>query len=144
MCRRIGIRYYEISHLFTQWGASHAPKIMADDEGEYRRIFGWDTDAAEGEYPRFLRIFLPDFIAHMKSMGEDGKCIFHISDEPNRDNLEQYTRSRAVVADLLEGYTVMDALSNFEFWKNGVIPGWMQWNNADMKKRICFFLFYYP
>lgn len=121
MCRRIGIRYYEISHLFTQWGASHAPKIMADDEGEYRRIFGWDTDAAEGEYPRFLRIFLPDFIAHMKAMGEDGKCIFHISDEPNRDNLEQYTRSRAVVADLLEGYTVMDALSNLEFWKNGVV-----------------------
>lgn len=121
MCRRVGIKYYEISHLFTQWGATHAPKIMADDEGEYRRIFGWETDAAKGEYPRFLRTFLPDFIAHMKSRGEDGRCIFHISDEPNADNIEEYTASRAVVADLLEGYTVMDALSNIEFWRRGIV-----------------------
>ncbi len=121
MCRRVGVRYYEISHLFTQWGAAHAPKIMADDEGEYHRIFGWDTDAAVGEYPRFLRAFLPDFISHMKSLGEDHKCIFHISDEPNGDNITQYTASRAVVADLLEGYTVMDALSNIEFWERGVV-----------------------
>ena len=29
MCNRVGIEYFEISHLFTQWGAEHAPKIMA-------------------------------------------------------------------------------------------------------------------
>ncbi len=121
MCHRVGINHYEISHLFTQWGATHAPKIMADDEGEYRCIFGWETDAAEGEYPRFLRTFLPDFIAHMKARGEDRRCIFHISDEPNNDNIEEYTASRAVVAELLEGYTVMDALSNIEFWQRGVV-----------------------
>jgi hypothetical protein len=26
MCGRIGIRNFEFSHLFTQWGAKHAPK----------------------------------------------------------------------------------------------------------------------
>lgn len=121
MCRRVGVRYFEISHLFTQWGAAHAPKIMATDNGEYRRIFGWETDAAVGEYPRFLRRFLPDLIAHMKSLGEDHNCIFHISDEPNADNIAQYTASRAVVADLLEGYTVMDALSDIAFWESGAV-----------------------
>ena len=50
MCRRCGIEYYEISHLFTQWGACHAPKIVADVGGEIRRIFGWDTDSCGEEY----------------------------------------------------------------------------------------------
>ncbi len=121
MCDRIGVKKIEISHLFTQWGAAFAPKVMATVDGEYRRIFGWDTPAAEGEYPIFLRTFLTDFLAHMKARGDDSRCIFHISDEPNRDNLEQYMKSRAVVADLLEDYTVMDALSNFEFWEKGAV-----------------------
>ena len=121
MCNRVGVKKFEISHLFTQWGAAFAPKIMATVDGEYRRIFGWDTPASEGEYPVFLRTFLPDFLAHMKARGDDSRCIFHISDEPNRDNLEQYMKSRSVVADLLEGYTVMDALSNFEFWEKGAV-----------------------
>ena len=121
MCDRLGVKNLEINHLFTQWGAAAAPKIMATVDGEYRRIFGWDTPASEGEYPVFLRTFLPDFIAHMKARGDDGRCIFHISDEPNAKNLEQYTASRAVVADLLEGYTTMDALSNIAFWESGVV-----------------------
>lgn len=29
LCERCHIRYLEFSHLFTQWGAGHAPKIMA-------------------------------------------------------------------------------------------------------------------
>ena len=35
MCDRIGIKYFEIAHLFTQWGAKHAPKIMATVNGGY-------------------------------------------------------------------------------------------------------------
>lgn len=121
MCDRIGIKNFEINHLFTQWGAAAAPKVMATVDGEYRRIFGWDTPASVGEYPEFLRVFLPDFIAHMKVRGDDKRCIFHISDEPNAKNLEQYTASRSTVADLLEGYTTMDALSNLAFWEQGVV-----------------------
>ena len=26
MCKRCGVQYYEMAHLFTQWGAKHAPK----------------------------------------------------------------------------------------------------------------------
>ena len=121
MCDRVGIENLEINHLFTQWGAAAAPKIMARVDGEYRRIFGWDTPASQGEYPKFLRAFLPDFIAHMKARGDDKRCIFHISDEPKPKNLEQYAASRAVVADLLREYTVMDALSNLDFWEQGVV-----------------------
>ena len=125
MCDRVGIEFFEISHLFTQWGAGHAPKVMATVDGTYKRIFGWDTDATGEEYTRFLRTMLPAFLEHMKSRrngrGDDQRCLFHISDEPNMDQLEQYKKSKAVVADLLEGYTIMDALSNFEFYRDGIV-----------------------
>ena len=121
MCDRVGVRFFEISHLFTQWGAGHAPKVMATVDGEYRRIFGWETDATGEEYTRFLRAMLPAFLAHMKARGDDTRCLFHISDEPSGEQLEQYSRSKAVVADLLEGYTIMDALSNYDFYERGVV-----------------------
>ena len=58
MCDRCGVKYLEISHLFTQWGAAHAPKIVADTPDGERRIFGWDTAAAGEEYTTFLRAIL--------------------------------------------------------------------------------------
>ncbi len=129
MCDRVGIKYFEIAHLFTQWGAGHAPKVMATVDGEYRRIFGWETEATGEEYSAFLRTFLPAFLAHMKARGDDKRCLFHISDEPHYDQLEQYRASKAVVAELLQDYIIMDALSNFEFYQQGVVKTPIPCNN---------------
>ncbi len=121
MCNRIGIRYFEIAHLFTQWGAGHAPKIMATVNGEYKRIFGWETDATSEEYVCYLRAFLSAFLAHMKARGDDKRCYFHISDEPNKLHIDRYRAVKASVADILKGYPIMDALSNFEFYQDGLV-----------------------
>lgn len=121
MCDKRGIKYLEISHLFTQWGAAHAPKIIAETDDGEKRIFGWETDAAGEEYSAFLQAFIPDFLAHMKKRGDDKRCYFHISDEPNRENLQQYIKSKNTVKELLKGYPVMDALSNPEFYRLGVV-----------------------
>ena len=121
MCNRVGIRYFEIAHLFTQWGAAHAPKIMACVEGEYKRIFGWETDATSEEYTQYLRAFLTAFLSHMKARGDDRRCYFHMSDEPNKLHIDRYRAVKASVADLLEGYPIMDALSNFEFYQDGLV-----------------------
>lgn len=121
MCDRVGVQYFEIAHFFTQWGAHHAPKIMATVDGEYKRIFGWDTEATGAEYVRYLRTFIPAFLGHMKARGNDKRCFFHISDEPSEEHLEAYRAAKAVVADLLDGYVIMDALSNFDYWKMGVV-----------------------
>ena len=122
LCDKLGVKNFEISHFFTQWGAGHAPKVMATVEGEYKRIFGWDTDATGAEYTKFLRSFIPQLLAFMKSKnGADKRCWFHISDEPSLDHLEQYKASRSVVADLLNGYPIIDALSNYEFYEQGII-----------------------
>ena len=44
LCLQCGIKYFEMTHLFTQWGAKYAPKIMAEVNGVETRIFGWDTE----------------------------------------------------------------------------------------------------
>ena len=121
MCDRIGIKYFEIAHLFTQWGAEHAPKIMATVDGEYKKIFGWETEATAPEYVSFLRQFIPEFLAHMKKNGNDKRCFFHISDEPQINHLESYKAAKSVVADLLEGYVIMDVLSDYDFWTQGIV-----------------------
>ena len=79
MCDRVGIKYLEIAHFFTQWGAEHAPKIMATVDGEYKKIFGWETDATGAEYTAYLQAFIPAFLEHMKARGDDQRCFFHIS-----------------------------------------------------------------
>ena len=121
MCDRIGIRYFEISHLFTQWGAKHAPKVMATVDGEYKKIFGWETDARSDEYVGFIRRFLAEFINHMKRAGNDKRCYFHISDEPTKDQLDSYCSATGSISDLLEGYVIMDALSDYSLYEQGVV-----------------------
>ena len=121
MCDRIGIKYFEISHFFTQWGARHAPKVMATVDGEYKRIFGWETEATSCEYVSFLRSLISAFLTHMKARGDDKRCFFHISDEPSKDQLSSYQAAKDSIADLLEDYVIMDAISNYEFYQQGVV-----------------------
>ena len=121
LCKKCGVEYYEISHLFTQWGASFAPMVEITENGEKKRCFGWETDGASPEYAAFLRAFLPDFLQHMRARGEDRKCWFHLSDEPPQEHLEHYKKAKAIVADLLEGYPILDALSNYDFYAQGLV-----------------------
>ena len=121
MCARCGIKYYEVCHFFSQWGATATSKVMAYENGEYKRIFGWETPALSDEYKTFLRQFLKEFIRHMKERGEDKKCFFHISDEPEKEHLEQYKAIKEMIADIIEDYTQFDALSNYEFYEQKVV-----------------------
>ena len=56
--RRCGVEYYEIAHLFSQWGAKYAPQICLTTEHGFERLFGWDTEALGEEYTGFVRAYL--------------------------------------------------------------------------------------
>ena len=121
MCQMAGIRYFEMSHLFTQWGAKHSPKIVADVDGIERNIFGWQTDATDprGAYAAFLSIFLPSLDRELHKLGIAGDTIFHISDEPAKEHLDSYMAAKRLVNPYLQEYDVMDALSDIDFYRNG-------------------------
>lgn len=121
LCREVGIEYFEISHFFTQWGAAHASKIIANVDGVEQKIFGWETDACGKEYSEFLQIFIPRLLVFLKEQGVDKNCVFHISDEPNIEQLPQYKAARDIIAPLLKGYKIIDAISNYEFYESGAV-----------------------
>lgn len=121
MAAKCGVEYYEISHLFSQWGAQSAPKVVATVDNKVETIFDWNTDALDPEYIRFIREFLKSFVEHMKERGEDKKCFFHLSDEPGLEHLERYKLVRESVIDILGDYPIMDAISDYEFYENGLI-----------------------
>ncbi len=121
MATRCGIRYFEMAHLFTQWGVKHAPKIMATVDGEYKRIFGWETDAAGEAYGTFLRAYIPVLRGFFREMGIEDRVWWHISDEPGKDHLTAYHAARAQVNEVLKGANMIDAISDIDYWRDGLI-----------------------
>lgn len=121
LCQRCGIRFFEIAHLFTQWGACATPKIMARVDGEETRIFGWDTPSDDARYAAFLGAYLPRLTAFLEEAGVAAQCYFHISDEPQMKHLETYQKASEVLRPLLKDYPIMDALSDYALYEKGLV-----------------------
>ena len=129
ICLESGIEYFEIAHLFTQWGANAAPKVMAYTEGELKKIFGWETDSEGEEYTHFLSFYLPDLIKKLDEWGLNGKVFFHLSDEPDENCIEKYSRLRKRIAPFLGGYPILDAVSRYSFVERGIVDRPVPGNN---------------
>ncbi|WNQ13089.1 hypothetical protein MJA45_08710 [Paenibacillus aurantius] len=121
LCRRKGLRYFEFSHLFTQWGAKHAPKIIATVNGEEKRVFGWETDAAGEDYRCFLTQFIPELIQRIRTHELENCSFFHLSDEPGLNDLPSYTQASKLVRSLLGNFPIIDALSEYDFYSTGLL-----------------------
>jgi hypothetical protein len=116
-----GIEYFEIAHLFTQWGGRACPKIVADVDGQIVKIFGWDNKADSPEYVEFLDALLPQLVDKLTEWGVASKCYFHLTDEPSIDDIERYAKCREIVKKNIGNLPIMDALSNYEFHKQGLV-----------------------
>ncbi len=117
-----GIHHFEMCHLFTQWGAHHAPKIVVQTAAGDEQRFGWDTDAGDPAFVAFLQQCLARLKDFLQARGCFDRCWFHISDEPNEQALESYRAARETVAAVLEGARFMDALSDYEYYTKGLVP----------------------
>lgn len=118
---RLGFRYFEMAHLFTQWGAAHAPKIVVTENGVPMKKFGWHTDALGEDYSTFLKAYLTALVAHLRELGMLERTYFHISDEPERQHIEAYRAAKALVRPYLGGRPIIDACSTFDFYRDGIM-----------------------
>ena len=118
MARRCGVKYFEMSHLFTQWGAAHAPKIV-DVNG--KKLFGWKTPAGGRAYREFLTAFAAALKPVLDEEGVTELCYFHVSDEPGMSSFRSYAKASRLVGSLFEGFHRIDALSKYEFYKKGLV-----------------------
>lgn len=121
MCNRVGIQYFELSHLFTQWGAKKCPKIMATVDGEYKRIFGWNTRASGKKYKKFLSSFAPALKNCLKELGINDRIYVHVSDEPNIMTMRSYRKAAKLIMEHFGEYPIIDALSDYKFYKKGLV-----------------------
>ncbi|MBQ6018915.1 MAG: DUF4091 domain-containing protein [Clostridia bacterium] len=112
MCLACGAEYFEMSHFFTQWGAKHAPKVIADG----KRVFGWETNARGRKYSGFLTALAAELAPYLNAKGVAEKCFFHVSDEPGLDDLAYYKSNAAFLKKLLPGFRFIDALSDYTFY----------------------------
>ncbi len=131
-----GIKIFEHCHLFSQWGAKATPNIYTKDG---KRIFGFDTDSHGEEYVSFIRAYLAEFFKFAKEEKIENSLIFHLSDEPKLEQLESYRAAHDSVADLLEGHPVCDAMSNLEFYTEGLVDQPILHVNhmQDYSRKVC-------
>ncbi len=122
MCKRCGVEYIELSHLFTQWGAKHAPKIVViDSKGREKKLFGWQTKATGRKYRSFLRAFAAELTKFIDENGIREKCFLHVSDEPSKLHLKTYRKHAKLLEENFHGFVTFDALSDFSFYKTGAV-----------------------
>ncbi len=121
LCLDCGIKAFEISHFFTQWGATSAPKIVATVNGKEKKIFGWETKASGKAYTEFLEAFAKEFKKEVKKLGIKKLCWLHVSDEPNESQIKSYKKAADILHRLFPDFNTFDALSDIDFFKNGLI-----------------------
>ena len=121
LCKKHGIEYFEIAHMFTQWGAKCSPNIMVKENGELRYHFGWHVASDDPEYISFLKQYIPAIVAELEREGVVGNTYFHISDEPNIRTLDAYTAASEIIRPLIGICKSFDALSSYSFYEQGLV-----------------------
>lgn len=120
MAERCGIEYFEMSHLYTQWGAKRAPKIMATVDGEYKRIFGWNTKSNGKKYKAFLAEFAKEIKKYFEAKHMKDRVFVHVSDEPN-GLATKYRKASKYIHQIFDGYRIIDALSDYRFYERKIV-----------------------
>lgn len=114
LCQEKGIKYFEHSHLFTQWGGKFCPKIIVEEKGEKRNAFGWEVASDDERYKEFLTAYLTALQAFLREQGVWEKTYLHLTDEPHGEHVEKYKELSDFVKGLTKGMKVMDAISEKE------------------------------
>jgi len=121
ICKKHGIRYFEMAHMFSQWGASCTPNILVTENGKTDYMFGWHVAADSKEYISFLKQYIAAISEELEKEGISENTYFHISDEPTLDDLNTYKTASEIIRPLIRGSKTFDALSNYEFYEKGLV-----------------------
>ena len=150
MAKKNGFQYYELSHLFSQWGARACPKIIVKVDGKDEMLFGWHVASDSDAYQNFLSQFLPALMERLEMLEIRENCYFHISDEPtlggDRPDYENYQKARKSIKRFIGDNKIMDALTHVEYYDGGLvdcpIPNTDRieaFMKRDIKERWCYY-----
>jgi hypothetical protein len=114
--RAAGIKQFEWTHWFTQWGVKHAIRIYEGFGHDEKLLWPVETGATSELYRRFLGRFLPELHRFLTVEGLLGDSYFHVSDEPHdAEHRENYIAAGKMLKELAPWMKTMDALSEIEY-----------------------------
>lgn len=123
MCREIGFKKFEWSHLWIYWGAENPVRVYKQQGDEFVMLWPPEISGFSDVFLNFLDQFLPEFHNFLKTEGLMEGSYFHLSDEPGEGrHIENYRRARDVLrekAPWMKG-KVMDALSSIKYGREGL------------------------
>ncbi len=121
ICKKCGVKYYEITHMFSQWGAECTPNIMVTENGKTDYMFGWHVKSDSDEYISFLGQYIAAIFHELEVAGVSKNTYFHISDEPSMANIDRYKTAHDIFKPLIGDSKILDALSKMEFYDQGLV-----------------------
>lgn len=123
MCREIGFREFEWSHLWIYWGAENPVRVYTRKGDAFVMLWPPEISGFSDVFLRFLDQFLPEFHAFLVKEDLLDGAYFHLSDEPGEGrHIENYRKARAILREKAPWMTgkVMDALSSIEYGREGL------------------------
>ena len=121
ICKRAGIRYYEMAHMFSQWGAKRAANIMVEENGVKSYMFGWHVASTDTAYTDFVKQYVSAISRELELLGIAENSYFHISDEPSIDRIDAYRTAVEAIRPFIRNCHTFDALSSKEFYEQGLV-----------------------
>jgi hypothetical protein len=116
-----GIRRFEWTHFFTQWGVRHAVRVYEGQGIGEKPLWKPETGATSPTYAGFLSQLLPELKRFLESEGIAERSFFHVSDEPHGEEaLANYRKARGLLARLAPWIRTMDALSEVVYGREGI------------------------
>jgi hypothetical protein len=122
LAKEAGITHFEWCHLFTQWGAKNAIRVYEGQGQDEQLLWPANTSATAPINRTFLSQFLPALYHQLLEQDLLDHSFFHVSDEPHGDeDLAQYRKVRNLLDKLAPWMSVMDALSDIEYARQGLV-----------------------
>lgn len=121
VAKEAGITHFEWPHLFTQWGCASAITVYEGQGFDEKRLWPEGQPATSPRYREFLATLLPELHLFLESEGLLAVSMFHLSDEPGIKDYANYESARGMIRELAPWLKVMDALSEIDFARAGLI-----------------------
>ena len=122
MCKEIGFKKFEWSHLWVYWGVKNPTRIYKKVNNEYVLLWPPDISVFSDTFVNFLKQFLPQFHKFLQKHDVLKDSYFHLSDEPAAADLENYRRAQKILNALAPWmHPIMDALSNINYGRQGLV-----------------------
>lgn len=116
LAKRCGLRNFEWTHFFTQWGVKHALRMYERQGVDEKLLWKPDTGATSTTYRDFLSQFLPELHRFLTVHRLLKRSFFHVSDEPHgEEHKANYVAARALLKELAPWMPTMDALTDLAY-----------------------------